>query len=86
MADSARTKRLINSIYDAFKDVGDNGAPVNPEALQLRAQIAYDALREQEKVYPPEEDCPHAAPFRFCDGCKVSPCPIGLDTVNRRGR
>lgn len=76
--------RGVAAILDAFADVAAKDASLNPEALRLRAEIAYGTLKALGDGTL--QDCPHAAPFRYCPSCVVSPCPLGLVMRPAQGR
>ena len=47
--------------------------------LHERAQyLAVPRCGNVQKDDSRTEDCPHAAPFRYCPECVANPCPIGL--------
>lgn len=50
---------------------GENDAhavTLDPDTLKAIAKL----------VAVPQRDCPHAAPFRYCQSCVADPCPVGL--------
>lgn len=63
---------LLAGKWQNDADTG-NGTTERRETLRECA----DSLRMLCEVR--YEDCPHAAPFRYCPQCVVSPCPVGLD-------
>ena len=45
---------------------------------ERKALVMHLATLRAHKTVQALQDCPHAAPHRYCDTCAVSPCPIGL--------
>ena len=45
---------------------------------ERKALVMHLATLRAQKTVQALQDCPHAAPHRYCDTCAVSPCPIGL--------
>lgn len=45
---------------------------------ERKALVMHLATMRAQKTVEALQDCPHAAPHRYCDTCPVNPCPIGL--------
>jgi hypothetical protein len=74
MVDFARVTDLLAGKWQAEAD-SDKSISGAERRATLRA--CADTLRMLCEVR--FEDCPHAAPHRYCAECPVKPCPIGLD-------
>jgi len=85
----ARTKNMrkriadIVATHDAF--VADSKNPARAYELRDAINGAREiGLTRAEMMEYQDYDCPHAAPHRYCETCKVDPCPLGFKHKDHR--